>query len=56
LSGSDAVATEATTLTENAKGYWGFGQQAGSGLQPGLRSEQFDVVNAVASTSTDIAR
>ena len=48
LSGRDAVATDATTLAENAKDYWGFGQQPGLVLRPHTRDEVVAIVKVAA--------
>ena len=48
LNGRDAVATDATTLAENAKDYWGFGQQPGLVLRPHTRDEVVAIVKVAA--------
>ena len=46
--GRDAVASDATTLAENAKDYWGFGQQPGLVLRPHTRDEVVAIVKVAA--------
>jgi glycolate oxidase len=48
LSGRDTVATDAATLAENAKDYWGFGQQPGLVLRPHTRDEVVAIVKVAA--------
>src|SRR6202453_5511590 len=48
LGGRDAVATDAATLAENAKDYWGFGQQPGLVLRPHTRDEVVAIVKVAA--------
>ncbi len=48
LAGRDAVATDAATLAENAKDYWGFGQQPGLVLRPHTRDEVVAIVKVAA--------
>jgi glycolate oxidase len=48
LGGRDAVATDAATLAENAKDYWGFGEQPGLVLRPHTRDEVVATVKVAA--------
>ena len=48
LNGRDAVASDATTLAENAKDYWGFGHQPGLVLRPHTRDEVVAIVKVAA--------
>lgn len=48
LSGPGEVATDATTLAENGKDYWGFGDEPGLVLRPRTRDDVVAVVKVAA--------
>lgn len=48
LGGPDAVATDAATLAENGRDYWGFGQQPGLVLRPHTRDDVVAIVKIAA--------
>ncbi|HEY0226168.1 MAG TPA: FAD-binding protein, partial [Mycobacterium sp.] len=48
LSGPGEVATDATTLAENSKDYWGFGDEPGLVLRPRTRDDVVAVVKVAA--------
>jgi glycolate oxidase len=54
LRGHDAVATDATTLAEDGKDYWGFGEQPGLVLRPHTRDEVVAVVKVAAAHSVSL--
>jgi len=54
LGGADAVATDATTLAENAKDYWGFGNQPGLVLRPYTRDEVVAIVKVAAEHNVSL--
>ncbi|WP_156766986.1 FAD-binding oxidoreductase, partial [Mycobacterium sp. E796] len=49
LGGPHAVANDATTLAENGKDYWGFGQQPGLVLRPYSRDDVVAIVKVAAT-------
>ncbi|BBX82636.1 FAD-binding oxidoreductase [Mycolicibacterium aubagnense] len=54
LGGRDAVATDAATLAENGRDYWGFGQQPGLVLRPRTREEVVAIVKVAAEHNVSL--
>ncbi|BBY66838.1 FAD-binding oxidoreductase [Mycolicibacterium helvum] len=54
LGSPDAVATDAATLSENGKDYWGFGQQPGLVLRPQTRDEVVAIVKVAAEQNVSL--
>jgi glycolate oxidase len=54
LSDSDAVVTDATTLAERGRDYWGFGAEPGLLLRPHTRDEVVAVVQTAAAQQVSL--
>jgi glycolate oxidase len=54
LSSRDAVAADAATLADNAKDYWGFGQQPGLVLRPRTRDDIVAIVKVAAQHNVSL--